>query len=86
MVDPLKDAMAIRLMTRMGLKTWGQAVAEEGYDPETQSAEIAKWNAVADDLGLILDGDARRTAGTGAAQDATQNAAVEIAATGAASG
>lgn len=86
MVDPLKDAMAIRLMTRMGLKTWGQAVAEEGYDPETQALEIAKWNDVADELGLILDGDSRRTGGSGTAQDATQNAAVEIAATGAASG
>lgn len=84
MVDPLKDAMAERLMIRLGLRTWGQAVQAQGYDPRRQAAEIAEWNAAHDAAGLILDGDARRTGGTGAAQDAAQNAAVEIGATGAA--
>jgi lambda family phage portal protein len=85
-VDPLKDALAIKAQLRMGLLNWGQAVAEAGWDPREQASKIAEWNAEHDRLGLILDGDGRRTGGTGAAQDAAQNAAIEIAATGAASG
>lgn len=78
MVDPLKDAMAEKMMMRMGLRTWPQAVAAQGYDPEQQAAEIAEQNRAFDRLGLILDCDARRVASTGAAQEAAQNAAVEL--------
>lgn len=84
MVDPLKDSIAIQMQLRLGLISWGQAVAEMGWDPAKQAAELALWNAKHDELGLILDGDARRTAKAGGAQDAAQNAAIEIAATGAA--
>lgn len=84
MVDPLKDTVAIKEQLRLGLLTWGQAVAEMGWDPEKQAQQIAEWNAKHDDAGLIFDGDARRTAGSGAAHDAKQIAAVEIGATGAA--
>lgn len=84
MVDPLKDTLAIQAQLRLGLITWGQAVAEMGWDPARQAAEIERWNADHDDRGLILDGDSRRTAKAGGAQDAAQNAAIEIAATGAA--
>jgi capsid protein len=55
-----------------------------GYDFADVMAKIAEANAAADDAGLILDTDPRRVAKTGAAQDAAQNAAVEIGATGAA--
>lgn len=82
MVDPLKDAMAMRLMERLGYATWDQNVAAQGYDPEEQRAAIARANAQADKLKLILDGDPRRTAGTGSAQDAAQNAAIELAGRG----
>jgi lambda family phage portal protein len=82
MVDPLKDTMAIQQQLRLGLITWGQAVAEMGWDATQQAEEIAAWNANHDDRGIILDGDPRRTAKAGAAQDAAQNAAVEIGATG----
>jgi hypothetical protein len=84
MVDPLKDALAIQKQVRLGLKTWGQAVGEMGWEPRRQAEEIAEWNALHDDLGLITDGDPRRTGGTGGAQDPRANAAIEIAATGAA--
>ena len=84
MVDPLKDTMAIKEQLRLGLLTWGQAVAEMGWDPERQAAEIKDWNAKHDDDGLVFDGDARRTAQSGAAHDAKQIAAIEIGATGAA--
>jgi capsid protein len=78
MVDPLKDAEGIRLMRRMGLMTRAQAIAEQGWDPRRQIEELAAENALADRLGLILDDDPRRIAGTGAAQDAAQNAAVQL--------
>lgn len=84
MVDPLKDTAAIRDQLRLGLITWGQAVSEMGWDAKRQAEEIKRWNAVHDELGLILDGDARRTAKSGSAQDVAQNAVIEIAATGAA--
>ena len=83
-VDPLKDALATKAMIRMGLKTWRQAVSEQGYDPDTQAQHIADDNALHDDLGLILDADPRRASNSGGAQDAAANAAIEIAATGAA--
>lgn len=84
MVDPLKDTMAIKEQLRLGLLTWGQAVAEMGWDPEKQASQIAEWNEKHDDAGLIFDGDARRVASGGSAHDAKQIAAIEIGATGAA--
>jgi lambda family phage portal protein len=84
MVDPLKDALAIQKQMRLGLLTFGQAVGQMGHEPRRQAAEIAEWNEIMDDGGLILDGDPRRTGGSGGAQDARANAAIEIAATGAA--
>jgi lambda family phage portal protein len=84
MVDPLKDAMAVKEQMRLGLLTWGQAVGQMGWEPRRQAEEIAEWNAAHDDRGLILDGDPRRTGGSGGAQDTRVNSAIEIAATGAA--
>lgn len=84
MVDPLKDALAIKEQVRMGLITWGQAVAQMGWEPHRQARDIAMWNDTMDEAGIILDTDPRRTAKSGGAQDASQNAAVEMGATGAA--
>jgi lambda family phage portal protein len=84
MVDPLKDALAVQKQMRLGLLTFGQAVGQMGYEPRRQAKELAEWNEVLDDAGLILDGDPRRTAGSGGAQDTRVNSAIEIAATGAA--
>ena len=84
MIDPGKEIDAAIASVRAGFATWDQAVAGFGLDPVKQAAEIAKANARFDELGLILDVDPRRVANAGSAQDARQNAAVEIAATGAA--
>jgi lambda family phage portal protein len=78
-VDPMKDAMATKAMIRMGLKSWRQAVTEQGYDPSTLAKQIAEDNALHDTLKLILDGDPRRATGTGTVQDAAQVAATEVA-------
>jgi lambda family phage portal protein len=84
MVDPAKEIGAAIASVRAGFSTWPDEVASFGYDPRTQIQRIKEWNAQIDEAGVILDTDPRRTAGTGGAQNASQNAAVEIAATGAA--
>lgn len=76
MVDPLKDTLAIQMQLRLGLLNWGQAVAELGWSPTRQAPEIARWNAVFDELGLVLDGDPRKVSKAGGAQDATGEPAV----------
>lgn len=84
MIDPAKEIDAAKQAVRSGFETWDQAVSSFGYDPAKQADEIARANARFDDRGLVLDIDPRRVANTGGAQDARQNAAIEIAATGAA--
>lgn len=81
MVDPLKEIDAAISSVRAGFSTWQEQVAAFGYDPRKQIAEIASWNKQLDGAGIVLDTDARRTAGSGGAQDPKQNAAVELAAT-----
>jgi lambda family phage portal protein len=68
MVDPLKDTLAIEKQLRLGLTTWGQAVAEMGWDPKRQAREIQGWNVEHDSLDLVLDGDPRKITGAGQAQ------------------
>jgi capsid protein len=84
MVDPMKEIGAAIASVRAGFSTWQDEVAGFGFDPRNQIKRIAEWNAQLDDAGVILDTDARRTAGSGGAQNAAQNAAIEISATGAA--
>lgn len=84
MVDPIKEIGAAIASVRAGFSTWQDEVGGFGYDPRQQIKRIAEWNAELDDAGVILDTDPRRTANSGGAQNAAQNAAVEIAATGAA--
>lgn len=67
-VDPLKDAEAIQALIRNGLVTWRDAVAELGYSPDEQLAEIAATNQAWDAAGIVLDCDPRRTARGGARQ------------------
>lgn len=78
MLDPEAEAQGVKSMIRLGLKTWPQAVAEQGYDPKEQVREIADSNAELDAAGIILDGDPRRMAATGGAQDPKQNAKIEL--------
>jgi len=60
-VDPVKDAEATLKQIRMGTETLTSAIAQNGYDPDTQLAEIARTNAVLDELEIILDCDPRNT-------------------------
>jgi lambda family phage portal protein len=83
MLDPAAEADGLKKMIRAGLKTWPQAVAEQGYDPEQQIREIAETNAKMDAAGVILDGDPRRMSAPGNANDPKQLAKVELTAAGA---
>jgi lambda family phage portal protein len=82
MLDPGKEIPPMVDAVRAGFATWDQTVAGLGYDPRQQSREIARTNADHDRLGLILSTDPRRVANSGGAQDARQNAAVELGARG----
>lgn len=84
MVDPLKDTNALIAKIRAGFMPPQDGAGELGYDWDEVVAETARANALRDEAGLIQDTDPRRTGGSGGAQNAAQNAAVEIGATGAA--
>jgi len=84
MIDPLKDTTALIAQVRAGFVPQPEAVGAFGYDFRQVVEMIREANALLDEAGLSLDTDPRRVAKSGAAQDAAQMAAVEIAATGAA--
>lgn len=85
MIDPLKDTAALIAQIRAGLIAPQEGAAMFGYDFADTLAKLAQANEAWDAAGVIVDTDPRRTARGGSAQDARQNAAIEIAATGAAS-
>ena len=85
MIDPLKDTTALIAQVRAGFVPQPEAVGAFGYDFTAVVEMIREANAKLDDAGLSLDTDPRRVAKSGSAQDAAQLAAIEIAATGAAS-
>ncbi len=68
MIDPTKEVEALKKEVRAGFKTYGQAVREQGLDPEETLVEIAQWNQKFDDLKISLDSDPRRMSTPGFAQ------------------
>ena len=64
-VDPQKEFTAVIMAIRAGLMSRDQAVATYGYDVEEIDREIAAGNQRADELGLILDSDARQRTAAG---------------------
>jgi lambda family phage portal protein len=63
MISPAEEIKALRERVRAGFVSWGGAIRELGYDPDEQLEEIAEWNAKADELGVILETDARKVGG-----------------------
>ena len=61
MIDPLKDAEADTMMMRNGTLTLRKAIANRGFDPDTQIEEIARTNELLDKHSIILDSDPRYT-------------------------
>lgn len=69
-VDPMKDIMARTKEIRAGLMTLPEAIVANGYDPLRQFKEIARTNAVLDQLEIVLDCDPRNTTDKGQEQPA----------------
>lgn len=66
--DPEKDARAVQLEVRAGLKSLTSAIAERGFDPDEVIEEIAASNKKLDAAGIILDSDPRHQSANGQAQ------------------
>lgn len=84
MVDPNRDTAAAVAQVRAGFMTWPEMVAEFGYDPAQQLAEIRDWTQKLTAAGIILDTDPSKITGTGNPVDPKQLAAIVLAAQGAA--
>lgn len=68
LISPKDDVLAEQMAVRSGFKSWSESVREAGYDPEAVLAEMAQERKRFDELGLVLDCDARRTTIQGQAQ------------------
>ena len=64
-VDPLKEVTADVLEVRSGFKPRSEAAAERGWDLRSLDDQIATCNDSADEHGLVLDSDPRRTTRAG---------------------
>ncbi len=76
-VDPEKEFKAMLLAIRAGLMSRSEAISAFGYDAEDVDREIAADNKRADDLGLILDSDARYTSKDGGSAEPNRNAVTD---------
>ena len=65
LIDPAKEIQATKDAVRSGFMSLSEAQREFGYDPEEVITEIAQDNERLDDLGVILDTDARKVAANG---------------------
>lgn len=64
-LNPVDDIRAEKEAIRNGITTLPESIAARGEDPDDVLEKIAESNKQLDDLGLVLDCDPRRTAGTG---------------------
>jgi capsid protein len=62
-LHPVQDVQSMRSLVRAGATSLRSVVAEDGEDLEVILREIAADNALADELGLVLDTDGRARAG-----------------------
>lgn len=58
-IDPKKEADALVVMTRAGLKSMQQVIAERGGRLQDTFEQLARERRLADELGLRLESDAR---------------------------
>lgn len=75
MIDPGAEGLAHQRNIRTGLTTLYEVLRERGYDPEEVLAEYAAANKRLDELGIILDSDARMTTQAGNPRQQLQAAA-----------
>ena len=65
MIEPDREGLAYQRNIRSGIMTQSEAIRERGYDPKEFLAEYAADNKRLDELGIILDSDARNTTQAG---------------------
>lgn len=65
-IHPVQDVQSKELEVRAGFKSRASVVSAAGDDVEQIDAEIAADNARADDKGIVLDSDPRKTTRSGA--------------------
>jgi len=68
MIDPSNEGLAYKRNIRAGIMTLPEAIRERGHNPEEMLAEYAAANKMLDDLGIVLDSDARKTSDAGLTQ------------------
>jgi lambda family phage portal protein len=71
MLEPDKEGLAYARLVRTGSMTHDEMVREQGGDPETHWAEYAEGLKRLDQLGIVLDSDARKTTSAGLLQKST---------------
>ncbi|AJP72272.1 phage portal protein [Sphingomonas hengshuiensis] len=70
LVDPVKDLLGELMEVRAGWKLTTKAMAERGLNGEAHIREIARINAMLDELKLALDSDPRKLTDSGVLQAA----------------
>lgn len=68
MIEPDKEGLGIQRMVRGGLKTFSEAIREQGYDPDVFLAEYAADLKKLSGLGIQLDSDVRAVSQAGLTQ------------------
>lgn len=71
-INPLHEAQSLKEITRLGVTSMQQVIAERGGRLQDTYEQIARERALSDELGIVLDSDPRRTSGTGQTQGASQ--------------
>lgn len=68
LLDPTKDLLAMEMELRLGSLSYPDMLSARGLDPDQHLKAMAEFNDLVDRLGLVLDGDPRKTARSGALQ------------------
>jgi capsid protein len=61
MIDPLKETEAIQKQIENGLLDWGEAVRQQGYDPDEVMEAIKMYGEKFDIMKIKVAGDFRNT-------------------------
>ncbi len=72
-VNPVDDAKTAAIEVRSGFRSWQSVVAEKGRNPDDVLDEIEAFNIAADDRGIVLDIDPRKTSAQGLQQKAPES-------------
>jgi lambda family phage portal protein len=67
-IDPVREANAMRILTRSGIESLQSQIADRGGRLQDTFEQLKRERALADELGLILDSDARYTSSSGVTQ------------------